>query len=125
MPKNINNKAPISPELIPIYLCQVFFSFKNTADIIKIITGVKVIIIEPLIGVDKLNPLKSIVIFMDIPNRPQAIKRSISLLSIFSEGKNKLNSKKRTAAPLIRKKANPKGSITCGIKFFPIVKLIP
>ena len=121
----IKRRAPLRPRPIPIDFIQVIFSFKKIADKMSNKTGASVITTELFIGVDKLSPLKNIVIFRAIPKKAQAIIRTQSRRSILSEGKNKLSNQNTEAAPRTRKRINPNGFITSGIKPLAMVWFAP
>ena len=84
-PNRIKTKAPVSPRPIPTPFSTVIRSFRKKAERINSNTGAIVITTELFIGVDRLNPLKNIVMFKTIPKKAHAIMRYQSLLSTFSE----------------------------------------
>jgi len=70
-----------------------------------------VITTELFIGVERLNPLKNINIFITIPKREQSTSRFQSFKSIFSVGYAKEKIQNNNAAPETRNNIKPKGSI--------------
>ena len=83
-PNKISARAPARPRAIPTPLIKVMRSFKNTPDNTSNKTGATVITTLLLIGVDRLRPLKNIVMFNTMPKKAHAIMRIQSLVCMVS-----------------------------------------
>lgn len=108
---SIKANAPENPKPMPKYLISVIFSLIKNADIKNTKIGEIVIIIELLIGVERLNPLKNMSILMTIPKIAHKKIRFQSLKAMRSFGPHKLISQNKIEAPTTLKKMNPKGLI--------------